>query len=83
MPLRWLRAYQVMYTPLQAEEALLSAEISMAADSNIDHRKRQSVLDRWRRQAGALTPKVKPKREPLTAEEFERRMAGLGMVQDG
>jgi hypothetical protein len=79
MPLRWLRAYQTMYTPLQAEEALLGAEIGMAADSSIDPRKRQSVLDRWRRQAGAMTPRAKPKREPMTAEEFAQRMASLGM----
>ena len=82
-PLRWLRAYQTMYGPLQAEEALLGAEIAMAADSNIDHRKRQKVLDGWRRQANALTLKAKPKRERMSRDEFERMMATLGMVSRG
>jgi len=82
-PLRWLRAYQVMYQPLQAEEALLSAEVAMAADSNIDQRKRQRVLDGWRRQANALTPKARPKRERMSRDEFERMMATLGMVSRG
>jgi hypothetical protein len=85
MPLRWLRAYQAMYGPLQAEEALLGAQIGMAADSNIDHRKRQKVLDGWRRQADGLatTRKPKAKREPLSREDFERMMASLGMVSRG
>lgn len=84
MPLRWLRAYQVMYTPLQAEEALLGAEVAMAADSNIRHQQRQSVLDRWRRQAAVLTQKKpKAKREPMSREEFERMMQSLGMVKRG
>lgn len=82
--MRWLRAYQTMYGPLQAEEALLGAEIGMAADSNIDHRKRQKILDGWRRQAKALAvKKPKEKREAMSREEFERMMATLGMVQRG
>jgi hypothetical protein len=83
MPLRWLRAYQAMYGPLQAEEALLGAEIGMAADSNIDHRKRQKVLDGWHRQANALAVKKPKKREPMPREEFERMMQSLGMVNRG
>jgi hypothetical protein len=83
LPLRWLRAYQAMYGPLQAEEALLGAEIGMAADSNIDHRKRQKVLDGWHRQANALAPNKPKKREPMPREEFERMMQSLGMVNRG
>jgi len=80
----WLRAYQTMYTPLQAEEALMGAEIAMAADSNLDHRRRQSILDRWRRQANALTAKTaRAQREPMSLEAFERMMATLGMVNRG
>ena len=83
-PLRWLRAYQTMYGPLQAEEALLGAQIGMAADSNIDQHKRQRILDGWQRQANALTPKPpKQKREPMKREEFERMMQSLGMVNRG
>jgi hypothetical protein len=81
MPLRWLRAYQAMYPILQAEEALLSAEIAIASDSNYEQRQRQAILTRWQRQAGVL--RAKPQREPMTQDEFERRMASLGMVQDG
>jgi hypothetical protein len=74
----------MMYAPLQAEEALLGAEIALAADSNVKHQQRQIVLDRWRRQANALTAKAKPtKRQPLSREEFERMMASLGMVSRG
>jgi hypothetical protein len=83
LPLRWLRAYQAMYGPLQAEEALLGAQIGMAADSNIDHRKRQKVLDGWRRQVDGSTRKPKAKREPMKREEFERMMQSLGMVSRG
>jgi hypothetical protein len=73
-----------MYGQLQAEEALLGAEIGMAADSNIDHRKRQKVLDGWHRQAHSLAmKKPKAKREPMPREEFERMMQSLGMVSRG
>ena len=72
-----------MYGPLQAEEALLGAQIGVAADSNIDHRKRQKVLDGWHRQADGLTPKPPKKREPMQREEFERMMQSLGMVNRG
>jgi hypothetical protein len=81
LPLRWLRAFQMMYAPLQAEDALLAVEIAMAADSNIKLQVRQSVLDRWRKQAAMLTPKQK--RKPMSREEFERMMATLGMVSRG
>lgn len=83
MPLRWLRAYQLLYLPLQAEEALLGAEIALVGDSNIKHQARQSVLDRWRRQAAALTPKSAKPRVPMSRDEFARMMAALGMVSRG
>ena len=81
MPLRWLRAYLTMYGPLQAEEALLAAEIAMAADSNLDKRQRQKVLDGWQRQARGAPVKTPVKRQPMTPDEYRGMMASLGMVQ--
>lgn len=77
----WLRAYTVMYEPLQAEEALLSVGIAMAADSNLDKRQRKKVLDGWQRQAQGAPVKTPIKRQPMTPDEYRGMMASLGMVQ--
>lgn len=78
MPLRWLAAYQEQYTALQAEEALLAAAVAMAADSNVDKRQRQKLLDGWQREARGAPVKSPVKK--MTPEEYRGMMASLGMV---
>lgn len=80
MPLRWLEAYQEQYTALQAEEALLAAAVAMAADSNVDKRQRQKLLDGWQRAAQGAPVKAPVKRQAMTPEEYRGMMASLGMV---
>ena len=53
----------------------------MAADSNLDKRQRQKVLDDWQRQAQGAPVKAPIKRQPMTPDEYRGMMASLGMVQ--
>jgi len=80
LPLAWLGAYATMLPRLQAGRALLGTEIASAGDAWGDGRARRRIIEGWRRAVTAGRPAARP-RERVSAAEFARRLAEVGLGQ--
>lgn len=79
VPQMWLRAFAMMLPRLQAERQLRAVEAAIAADPLMEPQQRRRMIEIWQRMAGGGAPR-RTRERPLSREEFEQRMAALGMI---